>query len=458
MMKDGVGSLKNNRGSALIIALIIMSFISVLAASLVGVTQSEELMSRSFDGSTSAYYVAEAGMERALSVIRNELNIEYINNAIKAGKQIQDGLDADDVKTVVDGAVRNYFSKSFKNSMKKFEDSPGWDGQVFSDRSNTSCYYEVSQTDMEYMELKDGNKYEIEISLVSAGHYGNYMRTINAKYILSGKINTNEEGYGELESYSKNAITVIGNGFNSFDGLDTSGSVLLYGSSINSNGDVHVEDGNLGVKADNVNFKRSISIDWNLLLDSKHVEIGGPLNLYSGNVYSSYDVDVLSAKELNEYNGMWQTLLTQDRGHFRDDLELKAIDKDNFERKFPGIEIIFLDGPDATIDDGHFNKSYYVIISNGNLNVEVTSFHKPTFIYCTGELNIKGDLNMSGLIIAGNIRSNGRLNVNYKTVGGNGEGHGYGNDKFEDIIEALKDSADDINFTDYEITCSYWNG
>ncbi|HBM80140.1 MAG: pilus assembly PilX N-terminal domain-containing protein [Clostridiales bacterium] len=227
--------MKNNKGSALILVLILMSVITILAVSLTGVTLSEVLMSRIYQDSKAASYIAEAGMERAVpmlehgikEIIHDSLNDEnsilrkVINNAIQSASSsdadseeaIKDSIysyiDANEADGILANIMQNYIQGDFKEQIDSESDteSSGTDAYDFTLRNKIKTYYKITINNPNtiYQDKK--------INVSSKGYYGKSVKKINASYKIPElndilKFDADLNPYIDLDEYSLNAISI----------------------------------------------------------------------------------------------------------------------------------------------------------------------------------------------------------------------------------------------------------
>lgn len=195
---------RNTKGSSLIIALIIMSFIMVLAVSLVDVTHSEELMTKSFEGSVSAYYMAETGLERVINTIRYVKPLETVLESIE-----------DPAKMKIDNAINDYF---YKNSVNYNYLYPYLIFASREDRNNfesasdgVKCYYEITIDASKVSSLDSNGLYKKSIIISSTGYYDKSVRNILVEYTVNGVLKQGILPYSDdyLNYFCRNNINNI---------------------------------------------------------------------------------------------------------------------------------------------------------------------------------------------------------------------------------------------------------
>ncbi|WP_160317171.1 hypothetical protein [Oxobacter pfennigii] len=150
-----------------------MSFIAMLSSVLATVTYNEKLMSSAYYNKECAYYIAEAGIERALTIIDREINkrleeISYIEE------------DEDFINLTISMEIRNFFSplksNCFDELIKEYEKASGKDSAIFPQIIEKPSYYDVKA------ELDD--IYKRTFILTSTGYYSYSMITITARYLI----------------------------------------------------------------------------------------------------------------------------------------------------------------------------------------------------------------------------------------------------------------------------------
>jgi len=187
-----------------------MSFITVLATSISRITYSENLMSKSFDKSVSAYYIAEAGIERSVPIIKKAVKMridkvlydtkleckDYIRNFSES--ETKEYLN-DYIKTNMDIDIKDYFLPqlgthtsprdsyyydggtsdcySFVKDINKYQANPGGvDTVEFCNKNGVESYYIIAAS------IDPADKRTVVIT--SEGHYEGSMRTITSKYYI----------------------------------------------------------------------------------------------------------------------------------------------------------------------------------------------------------------------------------------------------------------------------------
>lgn len=184
-----------SKGFVSIFIVIIMSFVMILGLSSLSITQGEAFISQSFANNITAYYIAEAGVERAVSLIKRDVSFlmekeidyledkgnEYISFLINEGitdhekikEMTMTYLNTD---KVLDDLIDNYFCDSFPNDIISYEI---FDRSMFTEYSgNKECYYRISKASP-----VPGNKRRVQIT--SEGCADSSKKNIYAEFLIN---------------------------------------------------------------------------------------------------------------------------------------------------------------------------------------------------------------------------------------------------------------------------------
>lgn len=164
------------KGYAIIMVLAAMTYIMMLAIPIIGISCGSAAMSRSSNNLEAAYYVAEAGIERSISIIKKDF-ISGLGNL-----QLKNTDDYDDIKYNLDNYAVNYFYGFTASNLKLYNQYRGDDGasptngrdtMAFSRLSGASSYYSISNPYMGITDLAlqyDGTyRYKIPFLISSVG-------------------------------------------------------------------------------------------------------------------------------------------------------------------------------------------------------------------------------------------------------------------------------------------------
>lgn len=295
--------MKKNQGSALIAVLVAMALVIITAASLISVTQSEFIMAKSSNDYNGAYYIAEAGIERSLSIIRNDY-INYYNNNVNvtSGK-------VEDIKAALDSFGNPYLS-GFTSNSTLFSYQNSIDRDFFTSQNNMPSYYTINSLAYNSSTIQknsdDSFTYIVPVTIVSTGRIGNNMKQITASFNLlftDGMITGTGNGnaYPDLDLFFNNAITAI-NTESTAESCDFSGSAQVTGNMlININNDVNFSgsgssfNGNVVISANNLDMPGDTTISGNNIL----IKLKGDLTLDgSGNIKSNNGNNVIIANNM----------------------------------------------------------------------------------------------------------------------------------------------------------------
>lgn len=184
----------NNKGSVLIFVVIIINFVLILSLSTFSLTKGEDHISRSFESSLSAYYIAEAGIERAVSLIKRDLTPlmekeiytlkdkgnTYIASLIESGITHEDRIKEMtknylNMNKVLDKLISKYFRECFSDDIINYEIS---DRRMFRELDGSKdIYYKICKA-----EPDPYNKRRIKI--ICEGCSGTSKESIDACFLI----------------------------------------------------------------------------------------------------------------------------------------------------------------------------------------------------------------------------------------------------------------------------------
>lgn len=446
--------MKNNRGSALVVVLIITAFVIIAATSLISVTQSEFVMSKSSNDSNAAYYIAEAGIERALNIISITKPISAVLNSAN-----------NPTSTIIDSLVSQYFDKNNNDNSKNYM-YPSLNTYASNDRTRfqttytgISCYYDVSfdiSTPSDYNSAT--NDYRKTIYITSVGHYGNSTKTIKSQYTIGGVLasssqsgGSNYVNYDDLDNfYKENVLNVIDKNSNTKFNCSEfiiNGNCLFYTNNLSLNTTVNkpINTENIAIIANTMTRGPGImdlSSEY-LFFDGYNTELSIPSFNTSAQVFVSSMVDASKYTGSNKHNlsdilgdtgkkkddiydGSWPLLsdsgysiLTSDCTHFRNfefrplpqniDFTKPVFGDDVPPGQFSKIGIYYYKGPVNNINSNYLNDEYgnpgSYVNGNKNLNQDFD------ILVSKGDLNINLGNPNNTFTFQGIIYCDGTINI-----------------------------------------------
>lgn len=184
-----------NKGYAIIMVLAAMTYIMMLTIPLIGIICSGVAMSKSSNNTEAAYYVAEAGIERSISIMKKD----FISNL--GDLRFSNTDEYDDIKYNLDSQTANYFYGFTSSKLKPYNRYGGDDGTgnkngmdtvAFSRLSGVPSYYSISNLSVETTDLvldHDGTyRYNIPFLLSSVGFLGDASQEIAARLNMDLKL------------------------------------------------------------------------------------------------------------------------------------------------------------------------------------------------------------------------------------------------------------------------------
>lgn len=507
-IKKEMDNVKDTRGSALIIVLITMSFITILAVSMVNVSFNERLMAKSFDKSETAYFLAEAGVERAASIIDKAAKIR-VDHVLTEEQAYVDGLSITEenkdseasriallIKSHIDIDLGDYFNssgsassrfefyeennidvngdgrKDFVSFAQDIDTFQLIDRNEFTGKNDgVESYYNIS---IEIGTREADNKRKVIIN--SYGHYGQSKRHIRAAYYIQDIENIDPKSntgiYEELYNvFSKKVISSISTTSDSdvWNNAQITGDVLITCNSmtIKNNNTIN---GELAVKANSIDIQNNLNLTGDTIIDSNNISIGnanGNNYVINGTVFtnnsnfilsnkypiSASDSDVLSGDSSFKYIPSYQLKLLDDiPEHLDDHNNVHYIICKNTGSRNDGII------SDDDIEQGMYN----VIISS----VPLTLNNKTNFnglIYCPQPISIENKVTIDGIIITNDIKSKNNFEASYKTPSGYldprfAASDGTLNKVLSNITNMTKSSVKlDISLDTYSVYCQTWD-
>lgn len=387
----------NNRGSALIIVLIIMSFVMVFATSTVSVTHSEEITSKSSNDSNTAFYIAEAGVERAINILNNEDDLQaYIDSSLSG---LNSDAANDFVKSRIVGAISSYLSSRFPSSLPdssnpkntiKFkyqhyvtgssgnETTNGLDTQKFSTLHNSPSYYKLTVVPAASPSPNyDGNLFTENISITSTGYYSKASRTITAVYRVEYTKNstavtstpTAPTPDVNLEKFFSSSLSLVSpsqNGvFQFHQGCEIEGDTLIY-----------------NVVPDGGNKKKTVSIQGNLSYNNPTQPSNMTATSYT-KISTSYTIPSIDFNKVPANSGNIVYISKNKPSNYLNTSEVSDPNK------------------------------VYVILSSGSLTIDKKMQFKGV-IYCQGKVILSGNgqgLELWGSIIAGGLEGKNHITI-----------------------------------------------
>lgn len=185
------------KASGIIYIIILTSFIMFLGIYLISITIDNAYISDSERRMNTAYYIAEGGLERSISIINKDLKSNF--NAFTVNSYIDTDLSS--IKQKLDSNIYAYFN-SFNSKIKLYEfynndcgkyTPNGIDTIVFSSFTKSAAYYNtsISLKPAELILIGDGKyKYSILLDMTSIGHFDKSSKEIKAKYTIELKFKT----------------------------------------------------------------------------------------------------------------------------------------------------------------------------------------------------------------------------------------------------------------------------
>jgi type IV pilus assembly protein PilX len=177
--KEYLDMKKSKRGSVLIFTLIVMMFLIIILTALSTMTLNGVKIVNTYNGTNSAYYVAESGLERVKYIAGFGLN----NNFFYSNSNGSSSLAA--AQAQLDQSVNNYIS-TLTTTIATYQGSSGKDSQSLTTTSGKSGYYIIKSISMMAPSTISGSSlnsfnYNVIIQFSSEGHFQNQIKTIDSE-------------------------------------------------------------------------------------------------------------------------------------------------------------------------------------------------------------------------------------------------------------------------------------
>lgn len=436
---------RNNKGSALIIVLLIMTFVTVLAASVINITRSEDTMSKMYNDKNSAYYVAEAGVEKSVSILKSALN-NHVNSSSFQNSIINSGVNSSNIKSKIQSYLSGYYAT--------LRDNTGDGVSLLNSAGSTKRYFDVNASSPATAVTETGTgKFNciINIPITSKGYDGSIMSTIETEQAVEFTIDISDQtGGGSTGDDYPDAGIFLQNMINVIDDPTNTSDVIF-------NGTYHNIGGNILVSTNNsVRFTGSFSLNGNTAIRSGKdiifsgstvIQDGRNLILDANNVSGSFSVnssDLFTRQKNNiqdSKNRTWNStfsstvsmLLTPSYNNVSDAFYIKELKPSIGEGNFRGMKYYSFYDKNHDISEDRYIGTYPIILCNDGAVIN-GSFNYNGLIYCNGPLKINGAANIQGIIIAKSIDVFGTLTGSYDIPTPS-------NEKYIDIKDFLVDST-----------------
>jgi hypothetical protein len=433
------------RGSALIIVVFTMSIIFMLMITLLTVTQSHFMMSGYFKQSNSSCNIAEAGIERSVSIIKNDLqNIVYrVRNSAITSLNISnlntlDKLNEaqDNIEDKIAFEFSKYFlysgTNTFQQRISAYSGKNGSDGQYFTTQSNPLISFYTAKAYMEDTDSDDPDKKNIIIECT--GHYGNSVKSITTKYVVyyPTLIYTAPISCSNISGFLGNSITVLNKSSQCFSScsiqanshvLVVSPEVEFKNSNITTNGKISIKGSKVSLY-DNVAMQGNVVFDYDKLKTGQMYTINGVKNTpVSDSIIENYSFIPISELNGSSDGFVIKYIVYNDN---------KVLDSSTFPNE-PGV--------------------FYVIIAKNNLEINSTGGEMVIngLIYCNGLLKIDIDsLSLYGSIVCSHADFKGNIKI---------FNSGLASEQLNEIISTMESSISNCSISiggDYDFKCQGW--
>lgn len=181
------------KGSAIIIVVVSMTYLILLTVPLIIISCTDTKMSHSNGSLSTAYYIGEAGWNRSIDIIKDEIN-SYFKDLKVEGNEKSSTPGIDYIKSVFDDHFTPYFSHSFFSNLNIYNffnmddgtgENNGSDTSAFSSIIGSPSYYKISsvavrQTTLSKDEAKSIYNFKIPVQLAIEGHSGLSSREVKS--------------------------------------------------------------------------------------------------------------------------------------------------------------------------------------------------------------------------------------------------------------------------------------
>lgn len=500
--------MKNNKGSSLIVVLLVTAVITILGVSIINLSFNEALMSKSFNNSESAYYIAEAGVERVISIIDKAVKIR-IDHVLNEEQLKIDGIEITEenvdtlaqqvtieIRSFIDTDIVDYFGIPDSQSERfdyYVENNTDFDGDGIKDyilfADDLDMYQELDKIDLTEKNRQIDSYYTVNVQvgirddenkrkviIDSYGYCGPSSRHIMAEYYIQDIENVDPKSstaeYSELYNiYSKKAITALSSTSDSdiWNNSYINGDVLITCNSmtLKNNNDIQ---GELAIKSNFIDINNNLYLLGSTILDSNNIELGntnGMRYYISGAVYTN-NSDLVSTIKFPISASSSDTVIGDESFKYIPWYHLKLLDNipDHID-DHDNVHYILLKDSDDTSqgiisDNDIVPGKYNVIISN----IPVTIWNRTNFngmIYSTQPINIRNNITINGIIVTNDIKARNKFHISYSTPSGYTDSDASSSDTvLYEVLDNIRNMIRgpltlQIKLDTYSVYCTSWD-